>query len=260
MSTEEKTVKTIQSVHRALNIWEFLIDEGNGFSLATIAEHCGLNKTTAFHLLKTLESRGYVEQSFDTQFYKISWKSYELARKIYDTGNFTQAGKPYLEQLYDKYNETSYLCLYSKIENHFEAICQYSIVSSNLLHTIAPVGSRLPLHCTAVGKAYLSSLSREMFNTVLGNDPLAKFTQNTITDRDLLYNQVQQIKQQGYCIEYEEFQPDVCSLAIPVIKYTGRAIFSLAVSMPVQRATDQTVSKIIAEMIPMAQELSKFSF
>ena len=57
MDNLEKNVKTIQSVHRALDILEFAVFSGNGQKLSTITEHCHLNKTTAFHLIKTLEAR-----------------------------------------------------------------------------------------------------------------------------------------------------------------------------------------------------------
>lgn len=60
MITENKPVKTIQSVHRALDILEFLVEKGDGQRLSSIADYCHLNKTTAFHLLKTLETRGYI--------------------------------------------------------------------------------------------------------------------------------------------------------------------------------------------------------
>ena len=74
MDNLEKNVKTIQSVHRALDILEFAVFSGNGQKLSTITEHCHLNKTTAFHLIKTLEARGYLEQSPDTLSYKTGGK------------------------------------------------------------------------------------------------------------------------------------------------------------------------------------------
>ena len=75
MDNLEKNVKTIQSVHRALDILEFAVFSGNGQKLSTITEHCHLNKTTAFHLIKTLEARGYLEQSPDTLSYKTGGRS-----------------------------------------------------------------------------------------------------------------------------------------------------------------------------------------
>jgi predicted transcriptional regulator len=89
MDNLEKNVKTIQSVHRALDILEFAVFSGNGQKLSTITEHCHLNKTTAFHLIKTLEARGYLEQSPDTLSYKTGGKVFELASKAYQNINLT---------------------------------------------------------------------------------------------------------------------------------------------------------------------------
>ena len=106
MDNLEKNVKTIQSVHRALDILEFAVFSGNGQKLSTITEHCHLNKTTAFHLIKTLEARGYLEQSPDTLSYKTGGKVFELASKAYQNINLTTICQPYLEQLVSEFNET----------------------------------------------------------------------------------------------------------------------------------------------------------
>ena len=75
--------KRIQSLDRALDIVELLIETGDGVKLSEIAAATGLNKTTAFHLIKTLEDRGYVEQSPDTLKYKTGYKMFENASRLY---------------------------------------------------------------------------------------------------------------------------------------------------------------------------------
>ena len=260
MQNEEQKVKTIQSVHRALDILEFLVDSGNGFSLSTIAEHCKLNKTTAFHLLKTLENRGYVAQSFDTQFYKVGWKCYDLTSSLYDNQNVVQAGRPYMEQLLKEFNETVLLCHCTSMGHQTMGFCLCQLESTIPLHTSHPIGSRLPLYCTAQGKAYMTGLSEENLDRTLDELEFTPYTENTITDKDILKEQIAQIRRQGYCIEREEFQTGVCTLAVPVTKYTGRIIFSLVISMPTQRATDERLENMIRIMLPMAKELSRFPF
>lgn len=80
--TSDNHVKTIQSVDRALDILECLCLK-NSYKLGDLAEACSLNKTTAFHILKTFEARGYVEKSYDTQVYKLGWKGFELFAGLY---------------------------------------------------------------------------------------------------------------------------------------------------------------------------------
>lgn len=260
MQNEEKKVKNIQSVHRALDILEYLIDTGNGFSLSTIADHCGLNKTTAFHLLKTLENRGYVEQSYDTQFYKPGWKSYDMASSLYNNLTIVQAGRPYMEQLFNEFDETVLICYCGKVQDQVMGTCCWQIESTNPLRTTLPIGTHLPLHCTSQGKVYLTGLSEQMLSDLINRLDMTPYTPNTITDRQILREQIEKIRSDGFCVEREEFQSGVCTVAVPIIKYTGRIIFSLVISMPTQRATDDRINAMIEKMLPMARELSRYPF
>lgn len=259
METEKKSPKTIQSVQRALDILEFITEGGDGYPLSKIADACGLNKTTTFHLLKTLESRGYVEQSFDTQFYKDGWKLYALSSSAFNNQNIVQAGRPFLMRLFQEFNETALLCYCGSVNGRYMSMCFCQLESTNPLHTTMSVGTFAPLHCTAAGKTYLIGLSKEMLDLEL-NQELTAYTPHTITDPDLLRADIEKIRQQGYCIEREEYQEGVCTVAVPVFKYTGRTIFSLVLSMPVQRAADERLNLMLERMIPMAKELSKMPF
>lgn len=260
LTMEEKQVKNIQSVHRAFEIWEYIIEGGAGYRLSEIAEHCNLNKTTTYHLLKTLESRGYVEKNFDTQNYKMGWKSFDVASQIYDNQNVVQLGRPYLEKLFQEFNETVLLCYCGWVKNCYMGTCFCQFESTNPLHTSIPVGTHLPLHCTAQGKLYLSNLSDNMLEKHFETLDMKAFTPYTITSKERLKEQLKDLKKKGYCIEREEYQEGVCTIAVPVLKYTGRVVSSIVVSLPVQRASEEYLQKIKDRMIPMSKELSNMAF
>ena len=256
---EERQVKIIQSVNRALEILEFLMDAGDGFPLATIADKFNLNKTTTYHLLKTLESRGYVDQSFDTKFYKPGWKIYDIASKTWGNQTLVKAGKPYLEVLNKMFDETVLLCYSGMMNKKIEGICFCEIESSNPLRTSCPPGTILPLYCTSQGIEYLTGLAPDKYEEATKTIEFIPYTRNTILDLVTLRERVAQAKHDGFCIEREEFQEGVCTVAVPVFKYTGRVLFSLVISMPTQRATNKRFEEMIAAMKPMAEELSRVS-
>ena len=256
---KEKNRTTIQSVTRALDILEYIVKTGDGFPLGKIAEACHLNKTTAYHLLRTLESRGYVEQSYDSQFYKAGWMLYTIAGKTFENLTVVQAARPYVQQLFDKYNETIILCYGAQGADKKIGFCLYEMESDKPLHSSMPTGTQFPLHCTAAGKLYLASLPEAMRKEEL-NHTLEKYTVNTVTDKETLADQLQQVKKLGFCIEKEEYQEGVCTIAVPVYKYTGRVIFSLGISLPIQRAENDVIKEMITFMKPMANELSKIHF
>lgn len=253
MENIEKNVKTIQSVHRALDILEFVVFSGNGQKLTTITEHCGLNKTTAFHLIKTLETRGYLEQSPDTLSYKTGGKVFEVASKAYQNINLTTICQPYLEQLASHFNETVGVYHYSKINGLTQVLCTSYVESTQPVRVSVTVGKWLPLLHTAAGYIFLSSLSTDMLKEILFSEGHELLSDSEFCS---LAKDLQNIHTSGYCIESEEYDDGVVNIAVPIYKYTGRPIAAICMSMPVQRAKKETLDEVISKMKSISREIS----
>lgn len=250
---EEKQAKTIQSVHRALDLLECIADSGYGYRLGEVAARCGLNKTTAFHLLKTLESRGYIEQSYDTQYYKVGWKTLETFGDVYKKMDSPAIAMPYMERICARLDETVSLYYYVKMGERYKGICLAQLESEQPLRYTSRVGARIPLHCTAAGKVRFLGYSSQMLAEQLELLDFEAHTPATVTDKQTLAEQLEVIRRQGYCIEREEYQPGICSVAVPLFKYTGRVTYALAVEVPAARADEERLSQIAAVMM---EELS----
>lgn len=248
-----KNPKTIQSVHRALDILEFLIASGDGKPLSAIAEHCALNKTTAFHLIKTLEARGYVEQSPDSLKYKTGGKVFDIAVRAYQDINLTRICEPYLEQLMEQFNETVGLYHYSRSDGRIQAVCTSYQESAQPVRVSASLGRWLPLCSTAVGKMYLSCLKKDTLDETIRMDPDCPHDTEEYMS---LKQQLIKIKKQAYCIEREEYEEGIVNISVPIYKYSGRVIASLCVSIPVQRAHERRLKEILDAMIPISEKLS----
>ena len=253
MDNLEKNVKTIQSVHRALDILEFAVFSGNGQKLSTITEHCHLNKTTAFHLIKTLEARGYLEQSPDTLSYKTGGKVFELASKAYQNINLTTICQPYLEQLVSEFNETVGVYHYSKINGLTQVLCTSYVESTHPVRVSVAVGKWLPLMHTASGYIFLSSLSSDALKEILISDG-----HSSLSDSDFssLKEKLEKIHTSGICLEQEEYVEGVVNIAVPIYQYTGRPIAAICVSTPVQRAQEELLNKMTEKLKKISREIS----
>ena len=256
MSEIKKSVKTIQSVHRALDILEFLVGSGDGQKLSLITEHCGLNKTTAFHIIKTLESRGYLEQSPDSLRYKTGGKLFEIAMSAYRNINLNQICQPHLEQLLDRFNETAGVYHYTKVDGVMRALCIHYMESTHPVKVSLSIGRRLPLFCTAVGRMYLSALKGELLKQTLISESMEHFTDATTTDRDTLCRKLKEARGESYCIEREEYEEGVVNVAVPIYKYSGRVIASICITIPAQRAEQGRLEEMVSAMKPISRELS----
>lgn len=98
-----------------------------------------------------------------------------------------------------------------------------------------PIGTNVPFHCTASGKAFLSTLSRSARQKMINSLWLEKRTNRTITDPELLLDEVKEIAKQGYSIDNEEFMDGMAAMAVPVRDSKGRFLAALAVHGPTIR-------------------------
>lgn len=98
-----------------------------------------------------------------------------------------------------------------------------------------PVGTNVPFHCTASGKVFMASLAPKARRAFVGGLSLQKLTQQTLTDRDALMDDLAQSARRGYALDEEEFMDGMVAIAVPVLDLKGRYLASLAFHGPSQR-------------------------
>jgi DNA-binding IclR family transcriptional regulator len=96
-------------------------------------------------------------------------------------------------------------------------------------------GSRVPLHCTSSGKLFLSLMPKAKRRRMLESLSYKRYTENTITDIDLLESQLERIAVSKVGVNNEEFQAGVIGLAVPVMDARRRIIATVALQAPVAR-------------------------
>src|SRR3546814_14179809 len=94
------------------------------------------------------------------------------------------------------------------------------------------IGSRVPLHCTAGGKLYLSSLPAERRAKLIAELGLEKRTANTITDPRRLEEAVRQVAAEEPRVAEEEFIDGMIAASVPVKDEAGRLVASRARHAP----------------------------
>lgn len=103
--------KLIQSVMRALDILEYIADNGNNCRLQDISAALDLNKSTAHSLISTLEHRGYIVQDSESPRYSLGMNCMRLGityrRDFFARERMNQI----LSQLVESAGETSYFAV-----------------------------------------------------------------------------------------------------------------------------------------------------
>jgi len=117
-------------------------------------------------------------------------------------------------------------------------------------------GSRVPLHCTSVGKLLLSVQPRRRRDDLTRTVPLARYTENTITDPEKLAAELEQIRGRGYSVDNQEFLAGVVCLAVPIRDSKGTICAGLAMSAPQARMSVEDAANHLPALFAAARQLA----
>ncbi len=117
-------------------------------------------------------------------------------------------------------------------------------------------GSRVPIHCTSMGKLLLSSLPKRRREELIGRAQLHRYTENTITELEPLRKELDEIRKRGYSIDNQEFLAGVVCLAVPLLDENGAVCAALAVSAPQARMPIAAAIEHLPALEEAAKELA----
>lgn len=249
----ERLTSTNQSIEKALNLIEILAQQKGFMRLQDISIAAEIPASTALRLLNTLIKYNYVYQDPDSLKYTLTLKFAQIGSLVRSQFSISEIARPYLQALAVHCGEA--VCL--AIEQDMEVV-YIDVVDGpdSMLKTLQRIGKRAPMHSTGVGKLMMTNYDQEKLELYIDRTHLAPLTQNTITTRDLLLEELSRIDQQNYSLDNEECEIGARCIASPVRDYSGRVIASISVSGPSIRMTMEKIDKIKAEVIATAFKIS----
>jgi IclR family acetate operon transcriptional repressor len=213
----------MQAVRRVAVVLEALAESGGGHSLAALAAHTGLPKTTVHRICGALEQVGYVRVDSATGRRGLGPALLRLA--LIGRRDLRAVLEPYLGRLSRDLNETVDLAVLDDWMVLF--IAQHPAPQRELM-AIARVGAHFPAYCMASGKVLLAQLPPDELRRRL---PTAKGRR---LSREELLQELEDVRASGLGYEREELRPGICAVAVAVRDLDGRGA-SIAVPMPAAR-------------------------
>jgi DNA-binding IclR family transcriptional regulator len=250
MAKREKESYVIRSVTNALNLLEEFKGDRDELGVTELSYRLNLHKNKVFRLLATLETKGYIEQNKATENYRLSLKSLELGQTFIKQLGLVRPLKPVLKEIVKECNEMAYV----GIIRQNSVVCLDVEESNQAVKVTNHVGLRLPIHCTAIGKAQIAYSTEEELEKLGILDNMERFTPNTIVNKVEFIKQIKEVARRGYALDNEEYNPGVKCVAVPIRDYTGRVVGGISVPGPSFRMTDEILKREIIPVLKAAGE------
>ena len=221
----------IRVLDRAIRILSLLAD-GKPHTPVEVSEGIDLSPSTTFRLLTTLSYHNYIKRDERTNQYRLGLACLELAHAYTDSNDLRKVALPELEALRDDVKETVHLAVLDNMEIVY-------LEKLTGLHAIgmmsSRVGGRAPAHCTGVGKALLAYQKPDLIRSHYKKQGLTRFTDTTITEPEVLMQELEGIHQRGYAFDKGEHEYEVRCIAAPIFDLSGDVVAALSISGPSAR-------------------------
>ncbi|MEM9028114.1 MAG: IclR family transcriptional regulator [Pseudomonadota bacterium] len=218
-----------------------------------INQAIGLPKQTIHRLFAQLEEEGFLQRELDGRSYSPGPRLRAMAFGVISSTRVRAARLAVMNALAADIGETCNLV----IPDRHAMIYLDRVETDWPLRIQLPVGTMVPLHCTASGKLYLSSLSKPRLQRILNAGGFETKTPRTITDPKLLAAEIDRIRAVGYAQDNEEFVEGMVALAVPVRDAFGRLVCCLALHAPTPRMSLEAAHGHLERLRDAADELSR---
>lgn len=206
-------------------------------SIAEVAAASGLDRATARRCLLTLTHQGYAE--WDGKFFTLTPRVLRLGTACLAAMPLPQLVQPVLDALSDEIGESSSVSILDGDEIVYIArAAQQKVMSIALMP-----GSRLPAHCTSMGRVLLAALPEEEARRRLGPGPLPARTPLTLTDPEAVMRRLAQVRADGHALNDQEIEIGLRSIAVPVLSARGKVVAALNIGVSAARATPEDLRR-----------------
>jgi DNA-binding IclR family transcriptional regulator len=242
----------INSILRACKILRSLAGTKSQWKIGELSRALGLDRSTSYRILLSLEQAGMVEKNEKTGTYSLGIGTFEIGNAYLRQTDLIQVSKPIMADLAQRVQETVHLAVLSDTEIVYVDKCD----SPRSLGVMSKIGQRGPLHCTSLGKTLLAFQPEEEQSRILQKIRLIPLTPKTITSKQRLVKELGRIRKQGYALDHREIEEEVECIGAPILNHLGNVIAALSISGPQRKIGTPREKQYIQDVVKAAALIS----
>jgi DNA-binding IclR family transcriptional regulator len=243
----------VQLIDRVFDILEYLSQSPEPQGPTQIAQAIGLNKSTVYRLLSSLQHRGYVEKTDSGGTYYIGVKLVEVVSNHINNLELQTEARPILIEMQSELG----LVVHLGILDGSEVVYVEKMDISPNLRSYTQIGLRVPAQCSSLGKCILANLSGDQVDYLMASCKFERYTVNTITNFPEFKTLLREVRQQGWAMDNQEYILDHRCVGAPIFDYRGEVIAAVSASGPTSLFTDALIPQVAARVQIAAKDISR---
>jgi DNA-binding IclR family transcriptional regulator len=234
------TKSSIQVIDRMMSLVAALARHPSPANLKQLAAETRLHPSTAHRILAVMVDNRLVDR-IEPGTYRLGIRLLELGNLVRLRLNVRQEALPHMQRLHDALKETVNL----SVRQGDEVVYVERVSSASpMMRIVQTVGTRAPLHVTAVGKVFLAEEGSDAAHAYAQRAGLTRLTDSTLADPALLDGELAQVRAQGFAIDREEAEKGVACIGAGIRDDDGRLVAGLSVSAPSDRLDPAWSSRV----------------
>lgn len=242
----------VPNLERGLKILELLLDHPDGMQQSEIASSLGCAKTSVYRISLTLAEYGYVVRDEETKAIRLSRKLAAMGSRVLAEEDLLGIAREAMGTLRDEVQET--VLIGALVETDLVVLGQ--VLGSHPFKFSVDLGTRLPLHASAPGKAILAWLPAAERERRLRGISFVRFNERTISDVQTYTRELQQARAVGYAVDQGEQLSGIHCVAAPILDRHGYPAASIWTTGPTDRLKRSEFSAVGLLVMECAQGIS----
>ena len=240
------------SLARGLAVINAFQERKRHLTIAQISHRTEIPRAAVRRCLYSLMKLGYV--TTDGRTYSLLPKVLTLGHAYLSSTPLAVSAQPFLDRLSEQLHEA---CNLATLEGEQVLYIARSAIPQRLISVDLSVGSRLPAYCTSMGRILLAALDDDQLQDYLAHAELQAKTSRTLHTPEALWECLQRVRHQGWCIVDQELEQGLRSLAVPVYDSAGHVLAAMNVSTHAGRVPVSELEKrYLPLMLSASRELS----
>lgn len=228
-------------IAKVMRLLQAVSDAPSGSTPAELCRATSFPRPTVHRLLRVLLQEGMVTSDGPRARIRLGPRLVSLAYRAWDGSDLRRAAQPHLLALRDETEETVHLA----VPSTGEMVYIDKLESRHAVRMASRIGTRVALHSSSVGKAYLANMAPAESEALIATLVLSSFTAYTVRDHAALSQEIAATRARGYAMDLQENELDICCYGAAIPGAEGSLIGCISISMPRYRFESQAPERFL---------------